>query len=666
MRYECGGCGHGLAEGARFCGGCGRPVVDAAGDHANRSPLARRAASWAVDLVVIMVIWGLVAGVVDSVLPSDGQGGGPAGNAHGLNLFLLPAAYLIVFEALWGRTLGKLAFRLRVGALDGRPRLGWRTAAARHVGRLLSLIPLAGGYLAACGPSRRAWHDTFSGTVVIDAGASVIVEAAPPPATASALIRPVVVAEPAPVPVRAAVPMPPPPPQPDRDPAAPPRPAVRSADLRAMSSALARRGHADEAADTLIEALRTEGSTESAEWCEAALLLVDVARGAEALTVVNEVLLRHPGHARAEAIRSLALAMVGPNTADDELASAEAACHHDPTDPLAVVAKAFALHHQHRDGEAEALLDGAAAVLGAEAGRAALCRLSIANRRNDAEAARRWAAVAAEHNPHNAYDAVRVARTLDGRPGPRSKKTVPLLWWSVRGWATARFGVPRNLTAQTDILVDGLTAEPQNHAIREELRTIPTIGEREPRGHLLVVALPWGLLGTLFPLSLLLTRPVIGAAATAIALAVGGLHLRAYRAQYRLLSPAARSWLVYVRQLEKVRSAQKRQASSSRPVTVPPIPDPPTGSPMAAPSRCVCDVLNVVYGDTAINYARLHLVERSSHGGRVFELTCPTTLTPWLALETTDQRPVRLCRLAEQLPAPASAPDPQDLPGQYL
>ena len=86
---------------------------------------------------------------------------------------------------------------------------------------------------------------------------------------------------------------------------------------------------------------------------------------------------------------------------------------------------------------------------------------------------------------------------------------------------------------------------------------------------------------------------------------------------------------------------------------------------MAAPSHCICDVLNVVYSDTAVNYARLHLVERSAHGGRFFELTCPATLTAWLAIEATDERPVRLCRLDAPLPAP-SAPDTQDLPGQYL
>jgi hypothetical protein len=349
--------------------------------------------------------------------------------------------------------------------------------------------------------------------------------------------------------------------------------------------------------------------------------------------------------------------MVGANTADGALASAEAACSHDPTDPLAIVAKAFALHHQHRDREAESVLDGANAILGAEIARAALCRLSIARRRGDAEAASRWAAVAANFHPHNAEHTVRVARTLDARPVPRTKTTVALTWWSVRGWATALFGVPRNLTARTDLLVDGLTAEPQNLSIRNELRTTPTIGEREPRGHLLVVALPWGLFGTLVPLALLLSYPAIGAAAVAGAAVLGGLHLRAYRAQ--------RGQLVYLRQPDRVRAARQRQASSTRPVQIPPLPDPPAGSPMAAPSRCVCDVLNVLYGDTAISYARLHLVEESSHGGRFFELTCPTTLTAWLALEATDQRLVRLCRLEGPLPAP-STPATEDLPGQYL
>lgn len=196
MHYECGGCGTALVDGAHFCGECGLPVVQAGGDHANRSPLGRRAASWAVDLAVIFVVVGFVIGLVDATVPGDGQGGGAAGTVNTLVLFVLPAAYLIVAEALWGRTLGKLAGGLRVAAVDGRPALGWRTATIRHVGRLASLVPAAGGYIAACTPARRTWHDILSGTAVIDAAGPVIVETGRV-AAAPVAVRPVAVPGPA-------------------------------------------------------------------------------------------------------------------------------------------------------------------------------------------------------------------------------------------------------------------------------------------------------------------------------------------------------------------------------------------------------------------------------------------------------------------------------------
>src|SRR2546423_793352 len=81
------------------------------------------------------------------------------------------------------------------GGVGGRPGRGGRAAALRDVGRLLSLIRLAGGYLAVCSARRRAWHDNFSGTVVIDAAGSVIIETSGTPA-APVSVRPVAVPEP--------------------------------------------------------------------------------------------------------------------------------------------------------------------------------------------------------------------------------------------------------------------------------------------------------------------------------------------------------------------------------------------------------------------------------------------------------------------------------------
>jgi uncharacterized RDD family membrane protein YckC len=666
--FECGRCGAGLGEGWSHCAGCGGAVAAPGTDHGNRSPLARRAASWAIDLLLIAVVFGTVSGLVAAVLPGDGKGGGPAGVVDTVNLLLLPAAYLIAAEARFGRTLGKRAVGLRVAAVDGSPALGWRTAAVRHLGRLLSLLPLAAGYLVTCGPRRRAWHDIFSDTVVIDAAAPVVVEAgrtAPAPVVAAAPTAGSSVA----VPVAAPPVAPPARPVANTDPSGPPsgpsaaaHSPVSPALLRTMAEVLAAREHVDEAADVLIAALHADRSTESAEWCDAALLLVETGRGDEALRIVNEVLHRHPGHGRAEAIRALALLQVGRDTGAEARVSAETACEHDPTDPLARVALAFALHHLRRDDEAEAVLD--AADVGAETSRAACCRLSIAQRRGDIDGARRWARVAAESTPFNSHHATRVARSLEDRAAPAKAGTMGLLWWEARDWLRAVFGVPANLTARTDVLVDGLTAEPHNHAVREALRTTRTVGHRSPAALLARAAFPYGLLGAVFTAAFFAAAPALGAAVTVVAAVLGGLLLRAYRIQRRLLSPAARSWIVYLQGIERVRAAHRRQAASKQTVEIPAMPDPPPTSPMAAPSRCVCDTLNALYGETAIAYARLHLVERRTHGDHLIEFICPATTATWLALEATEQRVVRLCRLND--PLPAETTDRADLPGHYL
>lgn len=533
MHYECGGCGAALVDGASFCGGCGLPVVQADTDHANRSPLGRRVGSWAVDLAVIFVVVGFVIGLVEATVPGDGEGGGLAGAVTTVVLLVLPAAYLIVAEALWGRTLGKLAVGLRVAAVDGRPALGWRTATIRHVGRLASLVPAAGGYIAACTSARRTWHDMLSGTVVIDAAGTVIVETGRV-AAAPVAVRPVAVPGSGAAPEPAATPVDPA--EPGVAPPPPPVGAVPPQTLRRISEALARRGHVDEAADVLVEALQTDRSSESAEWCDAALLLVDAGRGAQAIQIVNQVLLDHPGHARAEAIRSLALNVVGPETSDEALASAEAAFAHDPTDPLAIVALAFAQHRQGRHDRAEALLDGAGSGVGSEAGRAALCRYSIALRRQDAEGARRWAAVATESQPFNTHNAVRVSDSLDWRPVPKNLTAVGLWWWSARGWFKAFFDVPDSLTARTDVLVDALTFEPQDGAVQNALRTIPTFGDREPNAHLRLVAFPYGCLAALFTACVVILAPPAGVVLAVVVAGAAILHVRAQRAQHGLLS----------------------------------------------------------------------------------------------------------------------------------
>jgi uncharacterized RDD family membrane protein YckC len=77
-------------------------------------------------------------------------------------------AYYVAFTALYGATPGKMLLGIRVVKTDGRP-VDWLTALMREVvGKTLSTLPLALGYLwAFFHPKRQAWHDLIADTLVV-------------------------------------------------------------------------------------------------------------------------------------------------------------------------------------------------------------------------------------------------------------------------------------------------------------------------------------------------------------------------------------------------------------------------------------------------------------------------------------------------------------------
>ncbi|HWC31786.1 MAG TPA: RDD family protein [Actinomycetota bacterium] len=77
-------------------------------------------------------------------------------------------AYLVISTWLWGATLGKRVFRLRVVSLDyGRPDL--QTALFREVvGRIIVAATLFIGYLqVGSDPRKQGWHDKIADTFVV-------------------------------------------------------------------------------------------------------------------------------------------------------------------------------------------------------------------------------------------------------------------------------------------------------------------------------------------------------------------------------------------------------------------------------------------------------------------------------------------------------------------
>ena len=131
------------------------------------APLWLRLAALGYDLLVLVAVWMLVAGLVLLAF------GGDVDVAHQPPLYhvVLQAALLLVtgtyFALSWaraGQTIGMRAWRLRVtDAAGGAP--GWRALWLRYVVGALGL--LAGGlgfWWAWFDRDARTWHDRASGT----------------------------------------------------------------------------------------------------------------------------------------------------------------------------------------------------------------------------------------------------------------------------------------------------------------------------------------------------------------------------------------------------------------------------------------------------------------------------------------------------------------------
>jgi len=125
----------------------------------------RRFFAFALDLVLVTAVsttllYGLIAINPFTGLPNNSEGGFDATFGLGLAIALF---YLWVFEAIFGTTLGKLAFSLHVYARKSRI-IGLGRAFVRNLLRPLDALVI--GWILALAPGHRRIGDLLGGTVV--------------------------------------------------------------------------------------------------------------------------------------------------------------------------------------------------------------------------------------------------------------------------------------------------------------------------------------------------------------------------------------------------------------------------------------------------------------------------------------------------------------------
>ena len=87
-------------------------------------------------------------------------------------LGLMKVAYVAVFTAMGGQTIGKMAMHIRVVSTDNRT-LSGAAALRRTLASLVSVVTAGLGYLPGLvGRDRRAIHDRLAGSRVITVGAA--------------------------------------------------------------------------------------------------------------------------------------------------------------------------------------------------------------------------------------------------------------------------------------------------------------------------------------------------------------------------------------------------------------------------------------------------------------------------------------------------------------
>jgi uncharacterized RDD family membrane protein YckC len=136
------------------------------------APLVPRAAAVILDGVIVFAGFGTVIALAAG--QAHRSSGSVFFNLHGGPAWIWIAsswAYWIVLERLWGTTVGKRLFGLRVTSANGEP-LSWGQSFGRNLMRLVDSIPFVIPYLlgfvaAVTDGEKRRLGDRAAGTRVV-------------------------------------------------------------------------------------------------------------------------------------------------------------------------------------------------------------------------------------------------------------------------------------------------------------------------------------------------------------------------------------------------------------------------------------------------------------------------------------------------------------------
>jgi uncharacterized RDD family membrane protein YckC len=144
-------------------------------DHALRGGFWRRLIAFEIDLLLLALVLAIfvVAGFIAAEWGAGEGGMSLLEKAQAIFILIIPLTvvlgivYFSFFHAAWGQTIGKMIFRVRVVQTSGEP-LTLSLALLRTFSYLISAIPAFLGFIwIGFTPSKRAWHDLISGTIVV-------------------------------------------------------------------------------------------------------------------------------------------------------------------------------------------------------------------------------------------------------------------------------------------------------------------------------------------------------------------------------------------------------------------------------------------------------------------------------------------------------------------
>jgi uncharacterized RDD family membrane protein YckC len=132
------------------------PAWQGQGPSGPRASFGRRLVAVLVDSILYLVIYLILLVIFDE------------GVAYGLSL-LFGLLYVTILEGgPRGQTLGKMALGIRVVDFNTGGTIGYPRGLLRYIGRIVSSIPCALGYLwMLWDKEKQTWHDKIATTVVV-------------------------------------------------------------------------------------------------------------------------------------------------------------------------------------------------------------------------------------------------------------------------------------------------------------------------------------------------------------------------------------------------------------------------------------------------------------------------------------------------------------------